>query len=71
MNEPVSCPPGRGEPGDFVYGDRTGVVVIPAGMEINVLREAVTVEARDQEEGQVLAGAGLLETTQSPGRAWC
>jgi regulator of RNase E activity RraA len=58
------------EPGDFVYGDSNGVAVIPVGMELNVLREAVTVEARDQEATKrIFAGAGLLETMKSLGRA--
>jgi hypothetical protein len=39
-------------------------------MEVDVLREAVTVEARDQEATKrILAGAGLLETMRSLGRA--
>jgi 4-hydroxy-4-methyl-2-oxoglutarate aldolase len=70
VNEPVSCGGVVVEPGDFVYGDSNGVVVIPAGMELDVLREAVTVEARDQEATKrILAGTGLLETMKSLGRA--
>jgi 4-hydroxy-4-methyl-2-oxoglutarate aldolase len=70
INEPVACGGIIVHPGDFVYGDCNGVVVIPAGMELEVLREAVTVEARDQEAAKrILAGAGLLETMKALGRA--
>ncbi|HSB67722.1 MAG TPA: hypothetical protein VLT62_00110 [Candidatus Methylomirabilis sp.] len=59
---------GGGEPGDFVYGDSNGVV-IPAGMKLDVLRQAVNAEARDEEATKrILTGAGLLETMQSLGR---
>ena len=44
-----SCGVGVVEPGDFVYGDSNRAVVIPAGTELDVLRKAVSVEARDQE----------------------
>lgn len=70
VNEPVSCGGVIVNAGDFVYGDSNGVVVIPAGMELEVLRDAVTVETRDQEAAKrILAGAGLLETMKSLGRA--
>ncbi len=69
INEPVVCGEVVVHPGDFVYGDCNGVVVIPAGMEVEVLREAATVEARDQEATKrILAGASLLETMKSLGR---
>lgn len=45
-----SCSVGVVEPGDFVNGDSNRVVVIPAGTELDVLRKAVSGEARDQEE---------------------
>lgn len=70
VNEPVSCGGIVVQPGDFVYGDSNGVVVIPAGLELELLREAVVVEARDQEAAKrILAGAGLLDTMKSLGRA--
>ncbi len=70
VNEPVACGGITVHPGDLVYGDCNGVVVIPAGMELEVLREAVTVEANDQEAAKrILAGAGLLETLKALGRA--
>ncbi len=69
VNEPVSCGGVGVHPGDFVYGDCNGVVVIPAGLELEVLRDAVTVETRDQEAAKrILAGAGLLETMRALGR---
>lgn len=69
INEPVVCGEVVVHPGDFVYGDCNGVVVIPAGMEVETLREAATVEARDQEAAKrILAGASLLETMKSLGR---
>ena len=46
------------------------MVVIPAGLEREILTEAVAVEARDQEGvKQILVGAGLLETMKTLGRA--
>lgn len=69
VNEPVACGGINVHPGDFVYGDCNGVVVIPAGMELEVLQEAVTVEAKDQEAAKrILAGASLLETMKALGR---
>ena len=44
--------------------------VIPAGLELEVLRQAATVEAKDQEAARrILAGASLLETMRALGRA--
>lgn len=70
VNEPVSCGGVVVHSGDFMYGDCNGVVVIPAGLELEILRNAVTVEARDQEAAKrILAGANLLETMRTLGRA--
>jgi regulator of RNase E activity RraA len=70
VNEPVSCGGVIVCPDDFVYEDCNGVVVIPTGLELEVLREAVTVEAQDQEASRrILAGASLLETMKALGRA--
>ncbi len=70
VSEPVSCGGVIVCPDDFVYGDCNGVVVIPAGLELEVLRQAATVEAKDQEAAQrILAGASLLETMKALGRA--
>lgn len=70
VNEPVSCGGVVVHSGDFMYGDCNGVVVIPAGLELEILRNAVTVEARDQEAAKrILAGADLLETMRTLGRA--
>ncbi len=45
------------------------MAMIPAGMEAEVLREAATVEARDQEATKrILAGASLRQTMKSLGR---
>ena len=69
INEPLVCGDIVVHPGDFVYGDANGVVVIPAGLEVEVLREAVAVEARDQEATKrILAGASLQETMKALGR---
>ena len=70
IDEPVLCGGVVVHPGDFMYGDCNGVVVIPAGLEREILTEAVAVEARDQEGvKRILAGAGLLETMKTLGRA--
>lgn len=56
--------------GDYVLGDASGVVVIPAGMEEAVLRDAVSVEDRDRAAMAMLReGKGLLEVMQALGRA--
>lgn len=69
INEPLACGGMVVHPGDFVYGDANGVVVIPAGLEVEVLTEAVAVERRDQEATRrILAGASLQETMQALGR---
>ena len=70
VNEPVACGGVTVQPGDFVYGDSNSVVVIPSDLVIEILQEAVVVEARDQEAARrILAGAGFAETMRSLGRA--
>jgi 4-hydroxy-4-methyl-2-oxoglutarate aldolase len=70
INEPLPCGDVVVHPGDFVYGDSNGVVIIPAGLEIEILKLAVDAEASDQEAmKRILAGAGLQETMRSLGRA--
>ena len=69
INEPLVCGDIVVHPGDFVYGDANGVVVIPAGLEVEVLLEAVAVEARDQEATKrILAGASLQGSMKALGR---
>lgn len=56
-------------PGDLVFGDHNGVVVIPAGIEDAVLDEAVAIEASDQEAvARLRAGADLRATMRALGR---
>ncbi|WP_316978282.1 RraA family protein [Shumkonia mesophila] len=69
VNEPVWCGGVLVRPGDFVFGDSNGVVVIPAGKEREVLEESVKVERGDQEAmKRILAGAGLIDTMNALGR---
>ncbi len=69
FNEPIFCGGVLVQPGDFVFGDSNGVVVIPAGMEVEILEEAVKVEKGDQEAmKRIRAGAGLIETMKALGR---
>jgi 3-hexulose-6-phosphate synthase/6-phospho-3-hexuloisomerase len=70
FNEPIRCGGILVRPGDFVFGDSNGVVVIPAGMELEILKEAVKVENGDQEARKLLrTGKGLMETMRALGRA--
>jgi regulator of RNase E activity RraA len=70
VGEPLACAGVTVRTGDYVLGDASGVVVIPAGMEEAVLREAVTVEDRDRAAMAMLReGKGLLEVMQALGRA--
>lgn len=70
INQPLTCGGIVVHPGDFVLGDANGVVVLPAGMEVEILEAAAEVEAGDKEAMQrIRAGAGLLETMKALGRA--
>lgn len=70
IGQPVECAGVTVRTGDYVLGDASGVVVIPAGMEEAVLREAISVEDRDRAAMAMLReGKGLLEVMQALGRA--
>jgi 4-hydroxy-4-methyl-2-oxoglutarate aldolase len=70
IGEPLECGGVPVNTGDFILGDASGVVVIPAGLEESVLREAASVEDRDQAAMAMLKqGKGLLEVMKALGRA--
>jgi len=70
INRPLNCGGVTVNPGDFMFGDANGVVVIPGGMERDVLERSVEVEKSDQEATKrILAGASFQETMRALGRA--
>ena len=70
VGEPVDCGGVRVRSGDFVFGDVSGVVVIPKGLEREVLEEAVDIEDRDQAAMRLIRqGRSLTETMKALGRA--
>jgi 4-hydroxy-4-methyl-2-oxoglutarate aldolase len=70
IGEPLQCGGVMVHTGDYVLGDASGVVVIPAGSEESTLRDAAEVEERDQQAMRMLRqGKSLLEVMQALGRA--
>jgi regulator of RNase E activity RraA len=69
IGEPVGCGGVRVHSGDFVFGDSNGVVVIPKGLELEVLKAGADVERGDQEAAKlILGGLSLTETMKRLGR---
>src|SRR4051794_24514613 len=55
INEPVMVGPVQVNPGDIVFADETGVVVVPAGRMAAVLRKAIAIrEAEDSRRAQII-----------------
>jgi regulator of RNase E activity RraA len=55
INEPVMVGPIQVSPGDIVFADETGVVVVPAGRMAAVLRKAIEIrEAEDSRRAQII-----------------
>jgi regulator of RNase E activity RraA len=53
----------------MIFADSNGVVVIPNGQELDVMRAAAEVEASDQAAAQmILSGTSLRETMTRLGR---
>ena len=70
IGEAIECGGVRVSTGDFVFGDVSGVVVIPRGLEAEILEEAVVVEERDQAAMRLIRdGRSLTETMKALGRA--
>lgn len=68
MDEPIEVAGARVEPGDFIFGDVDGVVVVPR----HLAREAVTlalakIEAEDSTREELLAGASLRSVFERHG----
>lgn len=69
IGEPVSCGGVTVSSGDYVFGDSNGVVVIPRGLELEILRAASEIEEADQAAARmILAGMSLTETMRKLGR---
>jgi len=60
MDEPIEVAGARVEPGDFIFGDADGVVVVPKRMAPEVVRLALAkIEAEDTTREELLAGSSL------------
>ena len=69
IGEPLECGGLLVGPGDFVFADSNGVVVVPRGLELAIMREAAEVEASDQAAARmILSGTSLRETMTRLGR---
>lgn len=68
FNAPVSLGDARVEPGDLVFGDADGIVVVPQSRQSQVLDLATEIEAReDQIRAAVASGARLDEARRAAG----
>jgi 4-hydroxy-4-methyl-2-oxoglutarate aldolase len=62
IDVPVDCAGVRVEPGDLVFGDADGVVVVPRGVEERVIARAFEkVSGEDQTRDELRAGAKLRD----------
>lgn len=60
MDEPIEVAGARVEPGDFIFGDVDGVVVVPARLATEAIALALSkIEAEDTTREELLAGASL------------
>lgn len=66
----IDCGGVRVAPGDFVFGDVSGVVVIPQNLVDDVLPAAVAIEEGDQAALRMIRkGRSFMETMKALGRA--
>jgi 4-hydroxy-4-methyl-2-oxoglutarate aldolase len=69
VQKPVTCGGVTVNPGDYVFGDSNGVIVIPAGREMEIMEAAADVEDGDQAAAKmILSGTSLPETMRKLGR---
>ncbi len=69
VGQPIQCGGATVNPGDYIFGDSNGVVVIPNGQVLDIMKAAADVEAADQEAAAlILAGTSLPETMRKLGR---
>ena len=62
IDVPVECGGVRVEPGDLVFGDADGVVVVPRSIEDDVLRAALAkVEGEDRTRDALRRGEKLAD----------
>jgi 4-hydroxy-4-methyl-2-oxoglutarate aldolase len=68
MDEPVEIGGARVEPGDFVFGDADGVVIVPAAIAEEVIAIALEkIEAEDSTREELQAGATLRSVFEKHG----
>lgn len=68
MDEPIEVAGARVEPGDFIFGDVDGVVVVPARLAEEAIRLALAkIEAEDSTREELLAGASLRSVFERHG----
>jgi regulator of RNase E activity RraA len=68
MDEPVSCGGVTVHPGDFVFGDVDGVVVVPQELADNVIARALDkVSGENTVRTDLEAGASVAETFRKYG----
>ena len=68
FNTAVSLGDVRVEPGDLVFGDADGVLVVPRSREAQVLELAIEIEAREQQiRAAIATGARLEEARRAAG----
>lgn len=68
IDEPIEIAGARVEPGDFVFGDGDGVVVVPKAMAPEAVRRALAkIEAEDTTREELLAGASLRSVFERHG----
>jgi regulator of RNase E activity RraA len=69
VNQPVLCGGVTVRPGEYVFGDSNGVVVIPADRVLEIMQAAAEIEDGDQAAAKmILAGTSLPETMRRLGR---
>lgn len=68
MDEPVEIGGARVEPGDFIFGDADGVVIVPAAIAEEVIAIALEkIEAEDSTREELQAGATLRSVFEKHG----
>lgn len=68
MDEPIEIGGARVEPGDFIFGDVDGVVIVPARLAKEAIALALEkIEAEDSTRDELLAGATLRSVFERHG----
>lgn len=68
FNRPVSLGDARVEPGDLLFGDADGIVVVPQARQLEILELATEIEAREEQiRAAIAAGVRLDEARRAAG----